>query len=204
MKYDKKFLIVGNQNAITYKEVFPLIKDEKIWMGVNGNKVVTFRVAEGYKYDKELSEKMGDRGRYGKVPAISWFTNLPHKKRTEKMILTGHYYESNGITPLPESESIYPKYDNYDAINIDKVTLIPKDYYGVMGVPITFLYKYNPEQFEIIGFFNNYNPETADPSIGQIVGKAVHVTSTSSLFRGPVVDGKAKYFRILIKRKVGN
>ena len=96
-------------------------------------------------------------------------------------------------------EKGYRKYDNYDAIEVGFVDSIPKDYKGLIGVPITFMERYNPDQFRIIGFFNNYKPETADKY--QIYGDAVNVTSTSSLFRGPVIDGKAVYFRIIIQFK---
>lgn len=140
MEYNKKFLIIGNQNAIAYKEVFPLIKNNKMWFGLtmNGSNRY-FRVPDSYP----LTEKTGkiENGvKYAFVKGVRWFTNLEISKRHEKMILYKRYN--------PEE---YPKYDNYDAINIDKVNNIPADYFGKMGVPITFLDKYNPEQFKIIG-----------------------------------------------------
>jgi hypothetical protein len=191
VEYDKKFLIIGNMNAITFKEIFPLIKDNKLWWGVslNGTKC-NFIVPEKYEGDNVFVE---NGVRYGKVNNAIWFTNLEHKKRNEELILYKQY-----------SEKCYPKYDNYDAIEVSKVAEIPFDYNGVMGVPITFLYKYNPSQFEIIGFFNNYKPETADVENGQIYGNAVKIATTKSLFRGPVVNGKATYFRILIKKISSN
>ena len=137
VKYDKKFLIIGQTNAITYKEIFPLIKANKIWIGYNFNKTMEFQLDESYEKWNEIR----DGKKYGKVPAIAWYTNLDVKKRHEKLILTEKY------DPVK-----YPKYDNYDAINVDKVNDIPKDYYGVMGVPITFFGKYNPDQFEIVQF----------------------------------------------------
>ena len=137
VQYDKKFLIIGNMNAITYKEIFPLIKANKIWIGYNFNKTMEFQLDESYEKWNEIR----DGKKYGKVPAIAWFTNLDHKKRHEFLTLTEKYDPAK-----------YPKYDNYDAINVDKVNDIPKDYDGVMGVPITFLDKYNPEQFEIVQF----------------------------------------------------
>ena len=124
MKYEKKFLIIGNKNAITYKEFFPLLKDNAVWIGYNSPS--EFNTPEG------VTKKINGLSR--------WFTNLDIKKRYEELILWKKY--------TPEE---YPKYDNYDAINVDKVADIPVDYEGVMGVPITFLDKYNPEQFEIIG-----------------------------------------------------
>ena len=139
---NKKFLIIGNSNAITYKEIFPLIKDNKMWMGVTlfCGKMPFFKVPNDYNVDNSRYEIRHD-GIYKQVNSIAWFTNLSHKKRNESIDLYKEYNEEE-----------YPKYDNYDAINIDKVSEIPKDYYGVMGVPITFLDKYNPEQFEIIAF----------------------------------------------------
>lgn len=140
MEHKKRFIVWGNNNAITYKEFFPYLKNNEIWSGYMMNKTCVFRVAEGYKYDEKITAQMNDGFKYGKVPAISVFTNLDIQKRHEKLVLWKHY--------TPEE---YPKYDNYDAINVDKVADIPMDYEGVMGVPITFLDKYNPEQFEIVG-----------------------------------------------------
>jgi hypothetical protein len=188
VEYDKKFLIIGNMNAITFKEIFPLFKNGKVWWGVSLNGTnCNFIVPEKYEGDNVFVE---NGVRYGKLNNAIWFTNLEHKKRNEELILYKQY-----------SEECYPKYDNYDAIEVSKVAEIPFDYNGVMGVPITFLYKYNPSQFQIIGFFNNYKPETADVENGQIYGNAVKIATTKSLFRGPVVNGKATYFRILIKKK---
>lgn len=139
---DKKFLILGNNNAITYKEIFPLIKENKLWLGYADNKTMEFGLPEYYeRWDRIEVTRGGGYQKIGRVPAISWFTNLQHGKRNEELILYRHY--------TPEA---YPKYDNYDAIEVSKVTDIPEDYYGVMGVPITFLGKYNPMQFEIVEF----------------------------------------------------
>ena len=142
-EYNKDFLIIGNVNAISYKEVFPLIKENKMWLGVSSfNKGMYFGVpddytyADTYKFDRERNGKKVMR-----VSSICWFTNLDHKKRHEELVLYKKYNEEE-----------YPKYDNYDAIEVSKVTDIPMDYYGVMGVPITFLDKYCPTQFQIIKF----------------------------------------------------
>ncbi len=152
IEYDKKFLIIGNQNAITYKELFPLIKDNKMWLGFHSGHTL-FAVPDYYEipdfYDKGDKQKLRSNGyivdENGKlwrnIGNICWFTNLDHNKRHEPLDLYKHY--------TPEE---YPKYDNYDAINVDKVSDIPCDYVGVMGVPITFLDKYCPEQFEIVEF----------------------------------------------------
>ena len=163
VQYDKKFLIIGNTNAITYKEVFPLIKENKLWLGWSSfNKGMYFYVPEDYKYaDTYKFEKEINGRKVMRVSSICWFTNLDHSRRHEDLILYKKY--------TPEE---YPKYDNYDAIEVSKVCEIPKDYDGIMGVPITFLDKYNPSQFEIVGCANN-----------------------------PIIKGKLIYKRLLIKRK---
>ena len=137
MEYKKKFIIIGNENAITYKEIFKLIKDNKIWLGIN--RVKTFRIPNDNDISKNVYVENGIK--YAKFGNVIWFANLDYSKRHE--ILESLY----SYAQTPEN---YPKYDNYDAINVDKTKEIPTDYEGVMGVPITFLDKYNPEQFEII------------------------------------------------------
>ena len=166
-EYKKDFLIIGNVNAISYKEVFPLIKENKMWLGVSSfNKGMYFGVpddytyADTYKFDRERNGKKVMR-----VSSICWFTNLDHKKPHEELVLYKKYNEEE-----------YPKYDNYDAIEVSKVTDIPMDYYGVMGVPITFLDKYCPTQFQIIKFRKGDDNKNLS------------------------VNGKCPYFRILIKR----
>jgi len=124
MAFNKKFLIIGNMNAITYKEVFPLIKENRLWLGINTNGHNMTFISDGEKND---------------VTAI-WYTNLDHNKRHTPLDLYKRYNEEE-----------YPKYDNYDAIEVSKVADIPMDYNGIIGVPITFLNKYCPNQFEIIG-----------------------------------------------------
>ena len=144
MQFKKKFIILGNMNAITYKEIFPLIKDNKIWTGYGFNKSIVYKtpypnLLEANRKFVLSKGKNPDEG-YVKVPAICWFTNLDIDHRHE------------GIIPYKKyNETDYPQYDNYDAINVDKVLDIPEDYYQNIGVPITFLDKYNPDQFEIIG-----------------------------------------------------
>lgn len=140
-KYNKKFLIIGNMNAIAYKEVFPLIKDDNLWLGVTGfNRGMYFQVPEDFIYSDLYKFKREQEGvKVSRIPGVCWFTNLNHSKRNEELILYKTYNEED-----------HPQYENYDAINVDKVKDIPIDYYGIIGVPITFLDKYNPEQFEII------------------------------------------------------
>lgn len=166
MDYDKKFVIVGNQNAITYKEAFPLLRDDRLWLGYN--KVKEFVVPSADHPERGNIVTDGKGGLIAKFGNICWYTNLDIKKRHEDLLLYRRY---------KEDPSRYPKYDNYDAIEVSKVKGIPEDYYGVMGVPITFMDSYNPEQFEIIGCsesegrgFSNglWNPESgiAQPTIG--------------------------------------
>jgi hypothetical protein len=145
MEYDKKFLIIGSQNAITYKEIFPLIRDNRIWLGYgfeNGNAYFETRS------DKDFADGVYDPTTgLVKFRNVAWFTNMDHKKRHEELILVAKY--------TPE---LHPKYDNYDAIEVSKLKDIPEDYDGVMGVPITFLDKYNPDQFEIVGTLESSDP----------------------------------------------
>ena len=123
VEHKKKFLVIGNNNAVTYKEIFKLIKDKKLWLGFTSNKTMEFRVPQGYKFSRQDGSNL-----YGNVPAISWFTNLVIKKKPDSPILVKKYNPKD-----------YPQYDNYAAINVNKVKDIPYDYQGVMGVPITIL-----------------------------------------------------------------
>lgn len=140
MEHDKKFIIIGNSNAITYKEVFPLIMQNKLWLGVtrSGTGSMWFRIMDDFPV--KSGQKVENGVRYQTIGNSAWFTNLDVKKRHEEMILVKRY--------TPDD---YPHYDNYDAIEVSKIVDIPLDYSGVMGVPITFLGKYNPDQFEIVG-----------------------------------------------------
>lgn len=138
VEYEKDFLIIGHQNAITYKEIFPLIKDNNVWLGYGFKGGAAHFINKHYEdYAVAGDHKEG----MIRVSGVHWFTNLPHKKRNEELILVKEYYGH---------EEDYPKYDNYDAIEVSKTVNIPSDYYEVMGVPITFLGKYNPKQFEVI------------------------------------------------------
>ena len=171
MQHKKKFIILGNMNAVTYKEIFPLLKDNKMWPGSSFNKTLEFCLPDDYKRWDHI-DKYGRK--VGKVPAIAWYTNLDLKKRHEELILVKKY---------AGHEDEYPKYDNYDAIEVSKVANIPLDYDGVMGVPITFLDKYCPEQFEIIGLDRYTVPKEF------LVGGRV------------AINGKPTYARILIRNK---
>ncbi len=177
IEYGKKFIILGNQNAITYKEVFSLIKENLIWLGVDNGGTKWFRVPEHYDIKTESRIKVENGIKYFSFGSIMWFTNLDHAKRHENITLYRKY--------TPDE---YMRFDNYEAINIDKVSEIPYDWYGVMGVPITFLDKYNPDQFEIVGLI-----------AGNIKGLAGIPSKIGK--DGPYINGKLKYGRILIKRK---
>jgi len=172
VEYDKKFLVLGNQNAITYKEIFKLIKENQLWLGIDNGGTKWFQVPPHYDIQTETRIKVDENGvKYFSMGNIAWFTNLDHKKRHLNIILYKRYNEDE-----------YPHYDNYNAIEVSKVGEIPQDYDGVMGVPVTFLDKYNPDQFDIIGI-DRYVED--NPNYGH-------------RFK---VNGKEIYARILIKRK---
>lgn len=167
MEYNKKFIILGNQNAITNKDIFPLIKNNKLWYGASihsGDR--EFRVPDDYSLSAAGIRTDKDGNKFIRVKGVRWFTNLDYVERHENLILYKKY------TSLE-----YPKYDNYDAINVNYTKDIPDDYDGLIGVPITFMDKYNPDQFEIVGLMNSFD-------IGV-----------------PYIDKKALYARIVIKKK---
>lgn len=176
MEYEKKFLIIGNQNAITYKEIFPLLKDNKMWLGYGFNRNCAHFIN---RYYEDTATDADHREGMIRVSGVMWYTNLDVSKRHENMILYKTYN--------PEE---YPKYDNYDAINVDKAAEIPCNYNGVMGVPITFMQKYNPDQFEIVG---------CTESEGK--GFSNGLWDENSKVAQPLVSGERKYKRIFIKRK---
>ena len=154
MEYGKKFIIIGSKNAITYKDFFPLLKDNKVWIGYNN-----------------VNDFQQPDGSFKKFGNIGWFTNLGIKKRHEKIVLRKIY--------TPEE---YPTYDNYEAINVNKTVEIPSDYDGVMGVPISFLDRYCPEQFEIIGKIDS--------------GKIDEYNLAN-----PIINNKIIYKRLAIRKK---
>jgi hypothetical protein len=169
IEYDKKFIIVGHQNAITYKEIFKLLKENKIWLGYGFNGGAAHFINTHYEnYATAGDHKEG----MIRVSGVVWFTNIDTRKRHEDLILYKTYYGN---------ESEYPKYDHYDAINVDKTKEIPMDYEGNIGVPITFMDKYNPDQFEIIDGLNRYSildgptEETKGKYLAQFNGKPCYV-----------------------------
>ncbi|MBE5885999.1 MAG: modification methylase [Lachnospiraceae bacterium] len=184
MEYGKKFVVIGSMNAITYKEIFPLLKNNHMWLGCNSV--------------KEFVQPDGSIKKFGN---ILWFTNLDIAKRHEELDLIEKY--------SPEK---YPKYDNYDAINVDKVTDIPCDYDGVMGVPITFLDKYNPEQFVIVGMSATADTMDIPVQLGEAFMAEYRKQGGTGHFSANMYgvcyfdnNGKAKvpYGRILVRKKAG-
>lgn len=180
IEHGKQFLIIGNVNAITYKEIFPLIRDNRLWMGASihsGDR--KFWVPDDYELNAAGCGTDETGRKYIRVKGVRWFTNLDYKERHEDLILYKSYSPEN-----------YPTYDNYEAINVDKTSDIPCDYDGVMGVPITFLDKYNPDQFILLGMCaSSYNADIVGiPFIGDKDGR-------------PLVNGKNTYARIFIQKK---
>lgn len=162
IEYGKYFLIIGNQNAITYREILPLFIDNKIWLGyISGH--FWFRVPNDYEV-KKTDFKIDEAGiKWRRMGNICWFTNIDIEKRHENMTLFRNY--------TPDK---YPKYDNYDAINVNRTADIPCDYYGIMGVPITFIDKHNPEQFELIGDSRYHDGQEFSDDINIIKGKTLY------------------------------
>ena len=208
INYDKKFIIIGHQNAISYKEIFSLIKENKLWLGYGFKGGAAHFINTHYEDYASAGEHKDGMIR---VSGVVWFTNIDIKKRHEELVL----YKTN-------NEKEFPNYINYDAINVDKSTDIPMDYEGVIGVPITFLDKYSPEQFEIIGlgivgsceFANERRMEILDKN-GLPTGKYT-INAKGTLYRKHLDSDKKPaafkdcetgelyqsiYARILIKRK---
>lgn len=172
VEYDKQFVIIGNINAISYKEVFPMIKNNKMWLGASihsGDR--EFKVPKDYPLNASGTRVDEKGNKYIRVKGVRWFTNVDYNERHEDLDLYKEY--------SPEE---YPKYDSYNAINVNKTAEIPCDYDGVMGVPLTFMDKYNPDQFEIMGL-DRYIED--NPHFGH-------------RFK---INGKETYARILIKRR---
>lgn len=193
MSYGKKFIIIGNQNAITYKEFFPLLKNNEVWIGGGFSGNVGFFESP---YEDTAASSQHKKGLI-RVSGVMWFTNLDIKKRHEQMILVKRY-----------NSELYPKYDNYDAINVDSTADIPCDFDGVMGVPITFMDKYSPDQFEIIGL----GIANLGLSIGVHPYKPEHKQYRKEIQKRGAVDGDlymldengnpvVPYARVLIRNK---
>jgi hypothetical protein len=169
---DKKFLIIGHQNAITYKSVFPLLRDNKMWLGYGFRRNMAHFVAPHYE---DVASDADHREGMIRVSGVVWYTNLDHDKRHEEMILVRRY---------KGHEQAFPKYDNYDAIEVSRTQDIPMDYDGVMGVPITFLTKHNPEQFQLLG-----------------CNRGVDQDPSGTYGRGSYLDGKETFKRLFVQNK---
>ena len=173
ISYEKSFLIIGNLNAVKYKEILPLFMTDKVWLGCNSGHY-WFKVPDSYE-EKKTDFKIDENGqKWRRMGNICWYTNLDTERRHEDMTLFRKY-----------SPEIYPEYDNYDAIEVSKTADIPCDYYGVIGVPITFMTKHNPEQFSIVGVLNSGSANEYD-------------------FAKAILNGKQLYARVLIQRKQVN
>ena len=183
MEFEKKFLIVGNQGAIIYKEIFPSVINNKVWLGYGFKGGAAHFVSP---YEDTATANDHKEGMI-RVSGVHWFTNLDHNKRHEDIDLVRRY--------SPEE---YPYFDNYDAINVNKTQDIPCDYSGIMGVPITFLDKYNPNQFEIIWQASGNTRASAPSEILKEVGYRIHPEDRGGC---GVVNGKRQYSRILIRNK---
>ena len=185
MQYEKKFLIIGNMNAITYKEIFPYIKNNELWAGYKSlGSDMFFNVPQNYVEELKATKTQGGGWReldgiiMGRVATACWFTNLEHKKRNEELILYKHYNPTE-----------YPKFENYDAIEVSKVAEIPMDYEGVMGVPISFLDKYCPNQFRIL--------DARDIALNDKQrNKSTYLIKDAD----GTINGKATYARICIQK----
>ena len=156
MEAEKKIVVIGNQNAITYKEIFPLLKENKLWIGATNNgQDMVFEVPEGAivaPKDKEKAEKLGYKGNYTRLGNACWFTNIDHGRRHQPLSLMTMADNLKYSKHKQIREQGYLKYDNYDAIEVPFVDAIPSDYVEDMGVPITYLQRHNPEQFEVVKF----------------------------------------------------
>jgi hypothetical protein len=197
VEYDKKFVIIGNLNALTYRDIFKLVKENKLWFGHSihsGDR--EFRVPADYPLNAASSRIDEDGNKFIRVKGVRWYTNLDYNERHDDLILYKSYNEEE-----------YPKYENIDAINIDVTKEIPMDYQGLMGVPITFIDKYNPDQFEIIGLgISNSGIE-----IGVQPYKPEHKKYRKEIQKRGAVDGdlymmkngivEVPYARIIIKNK---
>ena len=189
----KQFAIIGNQNAITYKEVFPLIKENKIWIGATGNgSDMVFGVPEGAQIaegDRAKAARLGYVGNYTRLGNSCWFTNIEHGRRHQPLKLMT-MADNLKFNKKLKGQTEYYHYDNYDAVEIPFTELIPSDYEGIMGVPISFIDKYCPEQFEILG---------ATESEGK--GFSNGLWKEDSKVAQPLVNGQRVYKRIFIRKK---
>lgn len=190
MKHRKQFIVIGNMNAVTYKEVFPYIRNNQLWLGCrNLNRDMYFDVPDDRKEWLLKNKKEGSAYKIidgvvmGRLASACWFTNLDHAKRHELIDAPYSYSRKNELYP-----DLYPMFDHFPAINVDQVNQIPMDYDGVMGVPITYLGKHNPDQFEILGCTYSHGIPAGWPKDTNMQ---------------PIINGKSIYKRILIQKTAG-
>ncbi|MDR0462291.1 MAG: adenine-specific methyltransferase EcoRI family protein [Christensenellaceae bacterium] len=183
IKHKKHFIIIGNQNAITYKDIFALIKANKLWLGLSMNGSNRwFRVPNDYAFSENAKHKVDEQGyHYIFVNNVVWYTNMDTPKRHERITFYKKY-----------SKTEHKHFDNYNAINVDKVTDIPTDYFGDIGVPISFMHKYNPEQFEIVDALNRYALLDTQNTNEAVRNAKSHTCN---------INGIATYFRIVVRKK---
>ncbi|MCO5051298.1 MAG: adenine-specific methyltransferase EcoRI family protein [Verrucomicrobiae bacterium] len=209
--YDKKFVVIGNMNAITYKEIFPKIKENKMWLGAtNFNVGMYFNVPENFKYAVTYKFERERNGiKVNRVPGVCWFTTLDHGRRHQPLALmtASENFKFSKHQEI-KGQRQYAKYDNYDAIEVPFTDAIPSDYDGVMGVPISFLDKYNPDQFEIVGVLESNDPnndyrtrvytsrECRDAYLKRFGKPGVYDLNSSG-----VVNGVKVFKRVLIRNK---
>jgi hypothetical protein len=209
MEAKKKFLVIGNINAITYKEVFPLIAQNQVWLGPSissGDR--KFNVPAEYPLEAATSGYDTDGRPYIHVKGVRWFTNLDHGRRHQPLELMT-MADNLKFNKKMKAQGKYHKYDNYDAIEVPEVKAIPSDYDGVMGVPITFLDKYNPDQFEIVAFRKGSDGKDLVYSIVYENEEREYLTSGSSsdiwrtAWSAAYIDGQKKYARLFIHKRGG-
>jgi len=199
MEADKRFLIIGNLNAITYKEVFPLIQSNKVWLGpsiTSGDRefIMPASIVDTDKFTGEIrKDKDGNDIYYQRVVGVRWFTNLDHGRRHQPLPLMNEADVIKFGTKKP-----LEKYDNYDAVEVPLVKYIPSDYTGVMGVPISFLDKYNPDQFEIIWQASGNTRASAPKDILARLQYRQHPEDRGGC---TVIDGRRTYGRVLIRKR---
>lgn len=200
---NNRFLVIGNINAITYKEVFPLIKENKMWLGATGFMTdMVFQVPKGTEIspnDKAKAEKLGYKGNYTRLGNSCWFTNIDHGRRHQPLQLMTKADNLKFNKKIKEKP--YPHYDNYDAIEVCATNGIPSDYDGLMGVPISFLDKYSPEQFEIIGFANGNFKSNAPNELKELTK---YIEGLKDKGGCPLIKGNLVYPRILIRKRHEN
>jgi hypothetical protein len=207
VEHGKRFLVIGHQNAITYKEIFPLIKDNKLWLGVDNGGTKWFQVKDDYDITTETRKKVENGVKFFSMGSIMWFTNLDHGRRHQELPLMT-MAENLKFNKKMGSMKAYDRYENYDAIEVPTYKQIPSDYDGVMGVPITFLDKYNPDQFDIVGTTESNDPANACRTrvytsweCRDAYRKRFGKDGVYDLNASGVVDGVKVFKRVLIRNR---